>query len=524
MESSIHRQTTMGALGAAILAGPVLALSLSDWLPAKAGCTTLQRSTSVQRSWGQGRRIDPDPPLPPDLPTGLAEEEIAKGGWTGGYPLMCIGFSIAGVGDQDGDGVPDLLIGCPGNDRQWSHPGSHAFSTYMTTVHWDRGSVWMISGAKGARIRGWDGYAVGDCYGSAVAGAGDVDGDGVEDLLIGAPGQEDSAGYVELISGESGRTLQIVRAAREGSRFGSAIAGGSDLNGDGRPDFIVGAPAADEAEVDAGTIRAFDAASGDCLWTLHGLSAGAMLGSALALRSDVDGDGHADLIVGAPGSRNLRGEQEAGVVLVLSGRDQSVIHMIEGSAEHANFGYIAVEVGDVNGDGTADMAASSFCKKPRPQQPFDCTTVPLPPGRDLFYEESIAVMDGKNGSRLQALEGNIRDGFGASVCGSGDLDGDGLDDLLIGAVRGMWDGGRRGLVQAISPVSGKVLFVESSESRYRPHGYGNCIVDVGDVDGDGRSDFAVGAADRSLHYGEVEIRSGRGGRLIHTITKDTLLD
>ena len=137
------------------------------------------------------------------------------------------GLALAGVGDVDGDGVPDLAVGAP-----------------------EQGRVFLFSGATGQRLRTLNNPTpqAGARFGRALAGVGDVDGDGVPDLTVGAPGQDvegrDTQGQVFLFSGATGQQLRTLNnpTPQAGARFGRELAGVGDVDGDGVSDLAVGAP------------------------------------------------------------------------------------------------------------------------------------------------------------------------------------------------------------------------------------------------------------------------------------------
>ena len=217
------------------------------------------------------------------------------------------GSSVAVVGDVDGDGQVELLVGVPGQ----SGHGSAAGAAYLF-----RGPIAGTQRVDAADVS-MMGVDAGDGAGTAVAAAGDIDGDGYADLLVGAPGSDTSAadgGAAYLVLGpitDAGMELSDAHASftgdLDGSLVGSDVAGG-DVDGDGYNDVLTGAPGGDLAATDNGVAYLVlgPFAGGLCTCgsdaKLYGRSSQDLAGSAVALPGDVDGDGFGDILIGAPGA------------------------------------------------------------------------------------------------------------------------------------------------------------------------------------------------------------------------------
>ncbi|MDA0372413.1 MAG: integrin alpha [Planctomycetota bacterium] len=251
------------------------------------------------------------------------------------------GRALAGLGDLDGDGYGDIAVGEPGRDDNGNNSGRvRIFSgKARTPIH-------TLVGARG------------DEAGSALARAGDVDGDGYADLLIGLPradqpGRSD-CGAIQLVSGKSGMVLLTVYGTTAGERLGTSLDGNADVNGDGTPDFIGGSP---NAASSAGKATVYDGATGAVLYTFNGAAAGDSFGKSVAL-GYVNGDGAADAIVGAPGVDGAAGA-DAGQASIYSGADGSTLHTMDGQSAGAEFGFSVDDVGDCDLDGFVDVAVGA---------------------------------------------------------------------------------------------------------------------------------------------------------------------
>jgi len=272
-------------------------------------------------SWGAGQpgRVDRVGADTPSGPLASVAEALVVGACgracdADGEPDGDLaGFSLA-VGELDGDGVLDIVVGAPGDDA--GGPGA--------------GLVYLRHGGDGSLTR-LVGAAPGDAAGRAVA-VGDVDDDGLDDLLVGAPGAdvegEDDAGVVYLLAGPvAGGSLAgrpALAGAQRGARFGERVAVVGDVDGDGVLDLAVAAPGEDRDEmaVGGGVVWLWYgpvAPDGDGAWARFAGSPGAHTGWALGGVGDLNGDGYADLGVGSPTSESGPAGT-AGQVAVVYGR------------------------------------------------------------------------------------------------------------------------------------------------------------------------------------------------------------
>lgn len=311
-----------------------------------------------------------------------------------------LGDSVAKVGDLDGDGIADLAAGMPGHSMTGTFAGACRF----------------FSGSDGSVIRTVHGGMGGLRIGSTVRPMGDVDGDGIDDVLVGGTGDPSSGGRAMVFSGADGSVL-LSKSGPNGELWGYSMDGVGDLSGDGVPDFVVGVPRfSGSTGFNCGAALVFSGSDGALLMTLEGESNNDELGTSVANAGDVDGDGLNDIIAGA-WLDDLNGlTPDAGSATVFSGADGSILYKFWGDAANDEFGRAVASAGDVNADGYADMIVGA-------------------PNDDVFGRcGSATVFSGFDGSVLGFFIGdNVNDEFGRAVASAGDVNGDGTDDVIVGA-------------------------------------------------------------------------------------------
>src|SRR5229473_1515011 len=287
-----------------------------------------------------------------------------------------------------------------------------------------------------------EGPEVGALFGTAVVGIGDVDGDGLPDIAVGAPqtlgpGGGYLDGRVFVYSGATSNLLYELNPLRHRGFFGARLASAGDLDGDGVPDLIVGAPATSSDDFyGVGSALVFSGATGELLFAflgeeggtymgsavasvgdLDGSASGDYLGRAIAGMGDLDGDGVPDLLLGAPNA-SPGGRAEAGLVQVRSGATGEILRQLDGAEASAYFGQAVANVGDLDGDGVDDFAVAAPSASPSGMQDAG----------------SVFVYSGASGQLLYRWDGPESFGaFGSAVAGGGDVDGDGVPDVIVGA-------------------------------------------------------------------------------------------
>jgi FG-GAP repeat len=297
------------------------------------------------------------------------------------------GCSVASIGDLDKDGTPDVLVGARGSSMSGKPMG------YAT----------VVSGADGSDLLTVRGATNREQFGSAVAGVGDLDGDGVPDLLVGAPGLGlENPGATRAFSGADGSPLaghDLVGAGDQDAQ-GFAVAACGDLNADSVPDYVVGAPGWNGRR---GRVLFVSGATGAVLRTVEGGSKRGEMGSSLCAIGDMDGDSIPDVAIGSPGADDGRGR-----VHVCSGATGKTLLTVRGRDDGDGFGIGVGAVGDVDGDGRPDLAAT---------------------GRHWIV---VAARREGEAAILLNHPGVPQDTFFA-VTGVGDLNADAVPDLLVGS-------------------------------------------------------------------------------------------
>ncbi|MCW8998990.1 MAG: hypothetical protein OQK04_09770, partial [Kangiellaceae bacterium] len=366
------------------------------------------------------------------------------------------GWVAENLGDINGDNVNDFIVTAP---------------FFGTNLPFAAGKFYVYSGSDGALLNSVTSPGV-PVLGYSAKDAGDVNGDGVGDYVVG------SASSATVFSGATHAILQ--QWFKPGEFFGSSVTGAGDLNSDGFGDIIVGARYASKRGNASGAVYAYSGKDGKLLWKRNGRREGDELGTAAGRVGDVNYDGIPDIVVGARGA----GKNDEGRAYVLSGRNGRIIHRLKPKGEPGlvtdaagitagTFGqFHSFGVGDVNGDQVADIYVGDYNAR---QDEVDGT------GRGFLYS-------GATGKLINIFTAeNLGDGFGPAR-GAGDVNGDGYNDLFIAAYT--YTGGSfvgKGYVYSGADNSILRTMTGTQSGQF----LGVDALTLGDVSGDGLTDYLL---------------------------------
>jgi len=413
------------------------------------------------------------------------------------------GGAVSSAGDINHDGYADIIVGAQqyliNNER--------------------RGAAFVFLGSASGPSQYehrllYPNDVSGSYFGAAVSSAGDVNGDGYDDIIIGAPHHHQNLGYegaAYLYYGSAGGLMENPAWVKIGpvgdAQFGFAVNGVGDVNHDGYDDVLIGSNTYSVNYSWEGAVYLFLGSvaglSQDPVWIMEGGQATAQLGYSVSGLGDINKDSYADFVISAPYFTN--GEEDEGKIWVVLGGSEvsslTPVWSMEGGQEKARFGNSVAGAGDVNGDTYLDLVVGAS-------------------GYDIEGTEDSQVDTGAAFIYLN-IAGSLKStavwinmvpqeysGYGISVAGLGDVNEDGYDDIAVGAYLYTGDQPQEGFVFV---YKGSPVGVESSVS-WKTSGnkaeteFGYSVAAAGDINADGKADLIVGAPS---YKSDGKIRMGR---------------
>ena len=376
---------------------------------------------------------------------------------------MRFGHAVSTAGDVNGDGFHDVIIGAPGYDNQDFAEGA-AFVFHGSASGLSTSAGWSYETNDDNTWFGW-----------SVARAGDVNGDGYDDVIVGAPYWDwwgtDSGGAFVFHGSENGVESAwswyrwVIQAS---ALLGWSVAGGGDLNGDGYDDVLVGTPYLDDVFTNNGKAEAYLGGPGGITnsgsWTKYGWDHQHKLGYSIAGAGDVNGDGYADVVIGT---------ETAGFAQVVLGGPDGPDDVDITYSNVGSTGKSVATAGDLDADGYADVV------------------VGVPGTGSGAYALLWGSPSGIAETSYHQLSTESTAQYGRSVASAGDANGDGFGDLVIGGPEALVGSNRVGAVQVgfgipdldvpAAPLFGQELFGR----------HGTAIAGLDDVNGDGYDDYLL---------------------------------
>jgi hypothetical protein len=394
------------------------------------------------------------------------------------------GNSVSTAGDVNGDGFSDVIVG----QRLADAPGEEAGAAYVyhgSPTGLSNSPDWSAAGEQAV-----------DHFGDVVSTAGDVNGDGFADVIIGVPDRDSgpTAGsayvYHGSASGLSATPDWVQNGGTGNEQFGFSVSAG-DFDGDGLSDVVVGVPGYDGEGLDMGGVFVYfgtssGVSSSPLIIEVNESQINLFFGRSVSTVGDLDGDGYADLAIGAPGYIDF--PNGPGAIYIYEGYSGGLIdewsERIGGFQLDSGFGAEVKLAGDVDGDGYSDMIVG--------MEGYDPTSLLPEAGRFRVYYGDSNILDGFASDQL--IGDQAEAALGNSVFTAGDVNGDGYSDVIVGEA---------GFDGTTGPDSGRARVFHGSprglattadwEASSGSGAFAYSISTAGDVNGDGYADVIVGA-------------------------------
>jgi hypothetical protein len=392
-----------------------------------------------------------------------------------------LGWSVSGAGDVNGDGYDDVIVGAP-----YYTNGTLNFCGAAYVHH---GSPSGVASTASATLTGGGTY---DYFGWSVSGAGDVNGDGYDDILVGAYHYDNFTGRAYVHHGSSSGVLArasvILTGGAANDQFGFSVAGAGDVNDDGYDDVVIGAPYhSNGALTESGAAYihhgSTSSVSTSASTTLTGSATYNFLGNSVSGAGDTNGDGFDDVVIGAPGysSGSLLYSGRAYIHQgSASGVSSSASSTVTGGAASDYLGYSVAGAGDVNGDGYDDviLGANYYTSGALPSA-----------GAAYIHHGSPSGVTTSASSTLTGSAAYRELGF--SVASAGDVNNDGFDDVIVGSNN--YTGAGEAYIHQGSAGGVSLIATVTLSGVTLGDGFGWSAAGAGDVNGDGHDDVIVGA-------------------------------
>ena len=410
------------------------------------------------------------------------------------------GYSVASAGDVNGDGYDDVIVGAPAFDG--GQAGEGAALVYLgSDIGLSTTPSWAVDSDQAVASFGW-----------SVSTAGDVNGDGYDDVLIGAylfDNGQNNEGRAYVFHGSASGLSWVANWTTESdqanAQYGYSVATAGDVNNDGYADIVVGAPYYDNGHEDEGRIYVYHGSDSGLSpvadTSVESNFAHSTFGYSVSTAGDVNRDGYSDVIVGAHNYSN--GHSYEGRVSVFHGSAIGIFWIptwiAESGQEYAHFGVSVSTAGDVNGDGYDDVIIGAYGYNNRG-------------AAYVFYGSEIGLQLGN-----RFAQGDQEDAkFGLLVSTAGDVNADGFSDVIVGAPwhdNGQVDEGKvfvfHGSANGLATMP-KWTHESNQASAY----FGRSIASAGDVNGDGAADIIVGSftySNGQPNEGKAFVFYGSGG-------------
>ncbi|MDQ3019266.1 MAG: FG-GAP-like repeat-containing protein [Bacteroidota bacterium] len=374
------------------------------------------------------------------------------------------GFSVSTAGDVNGDGFSDVIVGA------WKHNNitGRAYVFYGGSPMDNIADVTLTGASGGIR------------FGYSVSSAGDVNGDGYSDVIVGAHAYSSFTGRAYVYYGGSSMN-QDADVTMTGDTtfndFGRSVSTAGDVNGDGFSDVIVGAWNYDVYRGRAYVYYGSSSMNNVADVIMTGESASVGFGFSVSTAGDVNGDGYSDVIAGARNYNNYTGRS----YIFYGGSSMNNVADVTmtGEVTFDDFGFSVSTAGDVNGDGFADVIVSAWLHGP----PNSTGRVYIFYGGSSMNNAADVIMNGEA----------IANHFGVSVSTAGDVNRDGYSDVIVGADGYGSSTGRAYVFYGGSSMNNVADIIMTGEAT--SNNFGKSVSTAGDVNNDGYSDIIVGAYD-----------------------------